>query len=537
MDSKKDRSGTTGYASGREHGATSMSRRDFSRLLVGAGAMLASSGMPFSALASDGTGQPKKGGRVRIALNSQGANDTFDGARALNPGDFLRSTAIFSYLTRQDENGRALPELAESFESSADGRQWTFKITRGVVYSDGSPLKMEDIAFSILRHKEDRVLSTVRQLAENFKSVRVDGPDTVVLELHEPDVDIPITLSTFPFTVVKDQTYDFRQPVGTGPFVVKEFAPGVRTLCTRNPKYWKSGRPYIDELEIFPIVDQVARANALLSGDVQMAVDIRGASIAQLQRSSEVQPFVTKASRYTSIQSAVNMAPGNDEHLRLALSYLMDRERVLKTVLLGNGVLGNDYPAIGGSPFSNDGLEQRRLDPDKAKFHLAKSGVGRGPVPVHVSEASAFSIDIGQILQREAAGIGLNLDLRKEPATSYWSVVAGKRPFFAMTINPRPTYNILLNMTWKTGAVFNFSHFSDARLDSLIDTARVTMDEAKRADLYREIDAVIYGSGALILPAFINYVDGLSNRVKGLRPIPIAPLGGCEFVDSIWLSS
>src|SRR3546814_1323717 len=113
-----------------------------------------------------------------------------------------------------------------------------------------------------MRHKEERVLSTVRQLAGNFKDAKADGPDTIILELHEPDVDIPITLSTFPFTIVKSQTYDFHKPIGTGPFVVKEFAPGVRTVCARNPKYWKSGQPSIDEFDIFHIVDQVARTNA-----------------------------------------------------------------------------------------------------------------------------------------------------------------------------------------------------------------------------------------------------------------------------------
>src|SRR3546814_7057959 len=81
-----------------------------------------------------------------------------------------------------------------------------------------------------------------------------------------------------------------------------------------------------------------------------------------------------------------------------------------------------------------------------------------------------------------------------------------------MTINPRPTYNILLNMTWKTGAVFNFSNYSNPKLDGLIDTARVTADAAKRAEIYQDIDAVIYGTGALILPAFINYVDGVRSE-------------------------
>src|SRR3546814_12306679 len=102
-----------------------------------------------------------------------------------------------------------------------------------------------------------------------------------------------------------------------------------------------------------------------------MAIYIRGASIAQLKKSRNAQPFITRAARYTAIQSAVDMAPATNEHLRLALAYLMDRERVLRTVLRGNGVLGTDYPSMSGSPSSNPHLEQRRLDPDKAKLHLA----------------------------------------------------------------------------------------------------------------------------------------------------------------------
>ncbi|MEO6985860.1 MAG: ABC transporter substrate-binding protein [Paralcaligenes sp.] len=516
-----------------------ISRRQFGGLLLGAGASLAGWSVLQTTYAATATAstEPKKGGRVRIALNSQGANDTFDGARALNPGDFIRCASIFSYLTRMDVDGKALPEVAESFESRSDGKEWVFQIAKGIVYSDGSPLKMEDIVFSILRHQEKQVVSSAKQLVANIKAVKADGPQTIVVELLEADADIPVTLSTSPFTIVKSGTYDFSKPIGTGPFIIKEFTPGVRTICVRNDKYWKSGQPYIDEFEMFPIVDQVARANALLSGDVQMAIDIRGPSIAQLKGSTTAQPFITKAPRYTAIQGAVNMAPANNPNLGLALSYLIDRERVLRTSLLGNGVIANDFPIISGSPYCNTALEQRKTDPDKAKFYLAKSGVGKNRVPLHVSDASAFSVDIGQILQREATNIGLNLDLKKEPADSYWSAIVGKRPFFATTFNPRPTYNILLNLTWKTGAPWNFSHYSNPALDSLIDQARATVDEPKRIAIYHEIDAILHNSGALILPAFINFVDGLSNRVKGLKPIPIAPMGGCFFTDQIWLES
>lgn len=538
MDSTKDRSHQKGRAVLQDSDSPRISRRDFGGLMLGAGISLAGLGWSQVAVAATSLASaPKAGGFVRIALNSQGANDTFDGARALNPGDFIRCASIYSYLTRMDTDGKALPELAQSFESDAEGKRWIFHIVKGVVFSDGSPLTMEDVAFSILRHKEDRVVSSVKQLMANVKAVNVDGPQTIVVELFDADADIPVTLSTTPFTIVKNGTYDFSKPIGTGPFVVKDFSPGIRTICERNQKYWKSGQPYIDGFEMFPIVDQVARANALLSGDVDMAVDIRGQNIEKLKSSNNAQVFITKAPRYTAIQGAVDMAPANNPNLGLALSYLVDRERVLQTALLGNGVIANDYPFLSTSPYASTEIQQRAVDLDKAKFFVGKSGVGNSRVPVHVSDASAFSVEIGQFLQREASKIGLNLDLKKEPADSYWSAIVGKRPFFATTFNPRPTYNILLNLTWKTGAPWNFSHYSNPELDRLIDLGRSTLDESKRIQIYHEIARIIHNSGALVLPTFINFVDGISNKVKGLKPIPIAPMGGCFFTDQIWIES
>lgn len=511
-----------------------LTRRQFGQLL-GAGVAAFGAGSLLAGVAP-ARSEPVRGGHLKIGLFSQSTNDSFDAAKLSHPGDYIRCTSLFNYLTRLDEQGRAQPELAESFEPNADATEWTFKIRKGITFHDGSPLTGEDIIFSILRHKEERVASNAKQLVQNVKEVVADGPDTVVVKLLEPDADLPELIGTFQFTIVKNGTYDFSSPVGTGAFKVKEFSPGVRTICERNENYWKPGQPYIDGFEMFSIVDHVARANALLSGDVHMIVDLRGPSIDEVAKSGVASPFVTNAPRFTSIQAAIDIPPGDRRDLGLALSYLIDRERMLKTVLRGNGVIANDHPIMRGSPYYDESLPQRALDHDKAKFHLAKAGIGNSSIELHVSDASAFSVEIGQLLQREAAGVGLNLDLRREPADSYWSAVAGKRALFAATFNPRPTYNMLLNLAWKTGAAWNFSHYSDPDLDAMIDKARVVLDGTQRAQIYGDIQAKIHDSGALILPSFISFVDGVSNKVQGLTPIPVGALGGFNFTDRVWLT-
>lgn len=510
---------------------TGLNRRDFG-LLLGVGAGAHALGLS-AARAQEG---PQRGGSLRIALASQSTNDTFDAAKSVHPGDYVRCASLYNYLTRLDSEGRAQPELALSFESNADVTEWTFALRRGVVFHDGTPLTPKDVAFSILRHKEERVASSVSRLVQNITDVVVDGADKVVVKLAQPDADIPVMLGIIQFAVVKAGTYDFAQPVGTGPFTVEEFAPGVRTICKRNPDYWKDGQPYVEGFEMFSITDPVARANALLSGDAHMVVGLQGPSIDEVAQSETAQPFVTDAARFTAFQAAVDIPPGDRQHLRLALANLVDRERVLNTVLRGYGVIANDHPIMPGTPYFDDSIEQRSLDPDKARFHLEKAGLGNARIDLHVSDASAFSVDIGQLLQREAMNVGLNLNLQRDPADSYWSAIAGKRALFATTFNPWATVNMFLNLTWKTDAAWNFSHYSDPDLDRMIDTARVTTDEAKRKEIYSDIQQNIRGSGALNLPSFISFVDGVSNQVKGLKPVPTGPLGGYTFTDQVWLT-
>jgi peptide/nickel transport system substrate-binding protein len=522
-----------------QHDASQMTRRQFGGLMLGAGAMLATGGAlgMSGAHAATAAAAPKRGGTIKIALTNQGTSDTFDGGKILQPGDYIRCASIYSYLTRLNGQGQAMPELAESFERNATATVWTFKIRKGVSFHDGAPLTMDDVIFSIMRHKEERVASNARQLSSNIQSVKADGPNTIVVTLATPDVDLPLLIGTYQFTIVKNGTYDFSKPVGTGAFKVKEFSPGVRTICVRNDNYWKAGQPYLDGFEMFGIADQVARANALLSGDIDVMLDLRGPNIEQVAKSSNAVPFVTKAPRYTSIQATTDIAPGTIPDLGLAMSYLIDRERMLKTVLRGNGVIANDQPIMPGSPLYDTGLAQRALDHDKAKFHIKKAGVGNARIPVHVSEVSAFSVEIGQLLQREASLVGLNIDLHREPSDNYWSAICGKKAFFAVSFNPRPTYNMLLNLAWKTGAAWNFSHFSDPKLDAMIDQARASTDDKQRLQLYADIQTTIHNSGAIVQPCFINFVDGVSKRVQGLTPVPVAPLGGCLFTDSVWLSA
>lgn len=510
-----------------------MSRRRFNTALLGAGS-LALAGAPLGALAQEA--RPTRGGRVRIAMAQQSTNDTFDSAKFTNANDYIRGSSVYSFLARIDPKGQPQPELSTRWEPSADATRWTFTIRKGVVFSDGTPLKLEDVVYSIMRHKDDKVASSAKQLVRNIASVAPDGDDHVVITLSEPDVEFPVLMGSLQFAIVKAGTTDFSNPVGTGPFVLKSFQPGIRTILARNPRYWRDGRPYIDELEMFSITEASARANALLSGDAELIADLRGAGIDQVKANPSTRIFVTPSTRYTAFQLAVDQPPGNNPDLGLAMAYLMDRPRIVETILRGYGQVANDHPIGPDSPYYDHSLPQRGLDLDKAKYHIARAKVGTSKLELSVSEGVVYSVEIGQMLQREAARAGLNVSLRREPTDSYWTAVAGKRALFATNFFSRPTYNLLLSLTWKTGSQWNYSHYANPSLDKLIDATRATLDLDKRKAMYAEIQSIIHNSGAIAMPIFMSYIDGASAKVQGLVPNPTGNLGGFRFSDEIWLA-
>ena len=296
---------------------SALTRRAFSAGLLTTG-LLAGSGRGFAQTT------PRRGGTVRLALFQQSTGDTFDSARYDKGNDYIRGTSVYSYLTRMDEQGQAQPEVAESWEANKEATRWIFTIRKGITFSDGAPLTTDDIIFSLLRHREDKVASTAKQLIANITSITADGPNKIVIELAQPDVDLPILVGIFQFALVKNGTYDFSKPIGTGAFTVKEFQPGIRTVLVRNPNFWKQGQPYIDQFEMFPIPDASARANALLSGDVDMILELRGNAIEQVAKSSNAEVFVTPSTRYTAIQAAVDRAPVQ-QHRSRARPVLSDR--------------------------------------------------------------------------------------------------------------------------------------------------------------------------------------------------------------------
>jgi peptide/nickel transport system substrate-binding protein len=386
---------------------------------------------------------PKRGGKLRVAGFASSTTDTLDPAKGSNSTDYSRHTTFYNGLTVLDERLAPQLDLAESIENDK-ATLWTIKLRKDVRFHDGKPLTSADVVYSLARHKDPAVGSKARTLVEQIVEIKATGTHEVQLRLVAPNADLPVVFGISHLLIIRDGTTDFATANGTGPFKCKEFQPGIRSVAVRNDEYFREGKPHLDEIEFFGITDEAARINALLSGDVQLVGGINPRSAKQIQSADGFKLFETKAGGYTDLVVRLDSTPAGNADFVLALKYLFDRQQIRSAVYRDFAVIGNDHPIDPSNRYYNPDLPQRPYDPDKAKFHFQKTGIGTTTLPITVSPAATNSVEMGQFLQQAGGKIGLNLDVKRVPADGYWSNYWMKQPIGFGNINPRPSADIRL---------------------------------------------------------------------------------------------
>ncbi|ABE42025.1 ABC transporter substrate-binding protein [Polaromonas sp. JS666] len=511
-------------------------RRDVLAMLM-AGGMQATLAGSLAGIAGAAHAQtPRRGGRIRVAGATAAINDTLDPAKQSNQSDYIRGSMFYNGLTVLDGSLTPRPALAEEF-TTRDATTWVFKLRKGVVFHDGKPLVPADVVFSLMRHKDPATASKAKALADQIDDVKASGPNEVTIKLKAPNADLPVILGTFHFHIVKDGTTDFNAGIGTGPYKVKEFKPGVRSIAVRNEAYWKPGRPYLDEIEYVGIGDEGARVNALLSGDLDLVGSVNPRSVQRVRDSAGHAIFETQSGGYTDLVMRRDGGPGSNPDFVMAMKYMFDREQMKRSIALGHAVVANDQPIDPTNRFYFAGLPQRAFDLDKAKFHLQKANLGSAPIPVVASPAALYSVEMALVMQQTAQKLGLNLDVKRMPADGYWSNHWMKSPVGFGNVNPRPSADTLFTQFFKSDAAWNESGWKSEKFDQLLVAARAETDDTKRRKMYADMQVLVHEQGGIGIPLFLASIDGHSKKLKGLSPIPVGGLMGYAFAEHVWLEA
>ncbi len=507
-------------------GATSM---DVSRraLLGGLAAGLAASGVRAA------PSTPRHGGSIRVASIATSTADTLDPAKGNNSTDYMRHYMLYSGLTQYDGQLRGRPGLAERMETR-DNVNWSIRLRRGVHFHNGKPLSAEDVVWSLMRHRDPKTGSKVANIAEQFAGARATGPLDLQVRLTGPNPELPAILAGSHFVIIENGRRDFSTANGTGPYICRAFAPGIRTVVTRNPNYWKPGRPYLDRIELIGISDEISRVNALLSGDVQMINAVSPGSVKRVRASAAHQLMETPSGIYTDlIMRADNPVTSNPDFI-LAMKYLTDRELIKRALFRGYATIGNDQPIPPFHPMYNSNIPQRPFDPERARFHLRKAGLQNVRLPIYVSQAANASVDMGSILQEHAAQIGLKLAVNRVPGDGYWATHWMKHPLTYGNNNARATADLTFTLNYQSQAAMNTTGWHNPRFDRLLAEARASTDIARRKAIFGELQWLVHEYCGVSIPAFITLLDGYDRRLKGLFPIPLGGFMGYTFAEYVW---
>ena len=488
------------------------SRRAF---LGRAGALGVTAAMANTMLATAVRAQgPKKGGTLRMGLQGGSTTDSMDPALATNQVALMVIRLWGEPLVELTDDGGIEGKVAESFESTPDAQVWTFKVRKGITFSNGQPVTATDVVESLDRHSGEDTKSGALGIMRGIKAMRTEGEDTVVIELDIPNADLPYLLADYHLIIQPGGGKDAPDAaIGTGPYVMKEIDMGVRFVAEKNPNYW-GDLGNADVLELVVINDNTARVAALQSGQVDLIDRVPPRTAGLVARAPGVTVHQTSGPGHYVFIMHCNTAPFDNNDVRLALKYAINREELVEKVLFGYGSVGNDTPINAAYPLFTE-MEQRTYDPDKAKFHMQQSGYD-GAILLRTSENSfPGAPDASALFQQSCAAAGINLEIKREPNDGYWSEVWNVQPFCTSYWGGRPTQDQMYTTAYLSTADWNDTKFNNEQFDQLLFAARAELDAGKRKQMYADMGTILHNEGGLICPMFNDFIDASSDRIAG----------------------
>jgi peptide/nickel transport system substrate-binding protein len=516
-----------------------LSRRQFVQAALAAGVGIAAANLAFVTARA---AEPKKGGHFRLGVAGANVNDMHDPATwgtsaIVNIGLW---GAVYNNLMEVAPDGTLVPELAASVEPTPDARTWIFKLRDGVTFHNGKPLEAADVVASLNHHRGPDSQSAAKAIVAPIVDLRADGKDTVVIELAEGNADFPYLCTDYHMVIgpAVDGKVDWQSAIGTGGYVFVSHDPGVRMELKRNRDYWKTGRAHFDSVEILGLNDVAARTNALVTGEVHAISRADLKTIELLRRNPEIVIEEVTGTQHYTMPMFTDVAPFNDNDVRLALKYGVDRTAMVNTILLGHGVPGNDHPITPANRYYAHDLPIREYDPDRAKHHLREAGFETLQVDLSASDA-AFpgAVDTALLFKEQVAAAGIDINVVREPEDGYWSNVWTKKPFVMAFWGGRPTEDWMFSLVYAKHAEWNDTHWSHPLFNKLLVEARAELDEAKRKAMYREMQALVRDEGGVIIPMYANYVFARSDKVaRGEQISKSWELDGWKCIERWWFA-
>ncbi|MEM6713404.1 MAG: ABC transporter substrate-binding protein, partial [Pseudomonadota bacterium] len=474
-------------------------------LLKSAAATAVAATLPMGSAA---VAAPKRGGHIRVGLGHGQTTDTMNPGTWENGFTINMAHSVHGYLVEVAADGSLVPHVTESWEASADASEWRFKIKKGVMFHSGKELTVEDCIASVNFHRGEGSTSAAGPIVAPIVDIVADGDDTIVFKLDGGNADFPAILSDYHIPMLKasGDSIDWESADGCGAYKVKSYNFGVQVALERNENFFREDAAYFDSIEILSLVDLNARTTALVSGDVDVIDRLDLKTVGLLARNKGISIKSVSGNAHYTIPMDTRKAPFDDNNVRQALKYGINREELVEKILFGYGSAGNDHPIGRGQLYFNSELEQKTYDPDKAKFYLKEAGLDSLAIDLSSSDAAfGGAVDAAVLYQASAKDGGIELNVIREPNDGYWSDVWMKKGMVFSYWAGRPVEDQMFATAYKCGASWNESYWCNDKFDALMLEARAELDTDRRRELYWEMQAMCANEGGSVIPMFNDY--------------------------------
>jgi peptide/nickel transport system substrate-binding protein len=412
---------------------------------------------------------------------------------------------IFDQLVRPSKDGTKLePGLAESWTISPDGLEYVFTL-REAKFANGDPVTPEDVVFSLQRAAGEK-----SDWARFFKPVthyEIVDSKTIRMRLDKPFTPMVNNLAMFSASILPKKVVEaqgdafFQQPFGSGPFAVKAWNRGEKITLAKNPHYWQNGKPAVDEAVIEIVNDDNARVLKLKAGEVDAIIGVPFNQVSQLKTDSALKMNVAQVFRVELVQLNTKKKPFDDQRVRQALNYAVDKDAIVRGVLRGNGTVAvSSLPVMA---YHNTELKPYSADLEKAKGLLAEAGYADGfKTSLLVPSGNVTYRQVATALQSDLQKIGVQVELQSIEGSSQYSTTKAGNYEMSLSYSTSDTIDPdqLIGFTAINPERANAFHteWKDDRVNELYETERRTLDGPEREAQFKEMEARVHDGAPFI---------------------------------------
>lgn len=440
-----------------------------------------------------------------------------------------------------DEGFNVIPNLAESFEQSADGLTYTFRLRQDVKFHNGQPMTAADVKYSFERVKSPDTGATNFEVFNDAEEIVVVDDHTVEVRMSRVNAPFISRLADNGAGVIMPEGSGGEQgthPVGVGPFkfVSREF--GNEVQLERFDDYWQ-GPAHLDAIVSREVTEPTVRLTGLRTGEMHIINDIPLDRVEELKADSNLQVSTWYPLSWAFLNFNHDREPYNDPRVRRAFDHMIDKEVLVQGALWGQGEV-TASPSFPSSASRNNDLQVRAQDFDMARDLLQQAGFGPGELDLtfKVTTNYPWHVQAVEILQEWFRTGGVNVTVQQLTWSDWLSQCWVDRDYEVTMMNFFTLWepDFLYYSLWHSTGAFNYRNIKDPALDELAQQARVTVDPDERNSIYHQIQQRVHDESHDVVLWFRNGTIAAQTNVGGLENL-VHPNGSNLNFRHLWLES